>query len=211
MLRLFRYWLRLRRRSRVFGLLMCARWRSQGPLCWLAPIGCRRLVRLWLVRLWLVRLRLARFRFVRFRFVRLWLVRLRLVWLRLIRLCLVRFRLARLRLVRFSLVRLRLIWLRLILRLWPIGGSSVLRWMRRVGRRLSSGAHWSNVGRSSWFRMHSGAVSECSRFRSGSDCRCAVVYRSPVVPGRCVQPVHVASEQRPERHASRVPPTLAEP
>ena len=60
-----------------------------------------------------------------------------------------------------------------------IRATSVVLWMRRwcIDQWLSRSAiDWSVVWRSGLFRVHNGAVAECSGLRSGSDCRRAMVH-----------------------------------
>ena len=164
--RLLALWLRLhtrfrRRRRTALGLRTFARRRRLRPLRRLTPIG-RRLTHFRSI-VWLRCRRTIRFR--------------PSVWLRYRRT--IRFRpitwLACRRTVRFRLV----VWL-----CRPVGASSIVRWTRRrrIGRWLNCGTiHWRVIRRSRRFRRYDGAVVKCSRLRSSSDCRFAMVHGSPLL------------------------------
>src|SRR3984893_5287678 len=178
--RLLTLWLSLRtrfrrRRRTALGLRTLARRRSLRPLSRLTPIG-RRLTHFRSI-VWLRCRRTIRFRpSVRLRYRRT--IRFRpIIRLRCRRS--IRFRpIIRLRCrrkVRFRLV----VWLRR-----PVGASSIVRWTRRrgIGRRLNCGTiHWRVIRRSRRFGRYDGAVVKCSRLRSSSDCRFAMVHGSTLL------------------------------
>src|ERR1700730_7555634 len=164
--RLLTLWLSLRtrfrrRRRTALGLRTLARRRSLRPLSRLTPIG-RRLTHFRSI-VWLRCRRTIRFRpSVRLRYRRT-----------------IRFRpsvrLRYRRTIRFRLV----VWLRR-----PVGASTIVRWTRRrrIGRWLNCGTiHWRVIRRSRRFGRYDGAVVKCSRLRSSSDCRFAMVHGSTLL------------------------------